>query len=117
MDPDHNQNHLRPNFPLHLLDSSSSSSTSIFRRLLPYLLPYRRTIGFGLFLLLISIPASNFHPIVWAYIVDTVIGKHRIDTVAQGRSGNRELFVLQTRRQLGGLEVAQVLFDERFAFL
>ncbi|MDF2439050.1 MAG: ATP-binding cassette, subfamily bacterial MsbA [Abditibacteriota bacterium] len=52
---------------------------SIFRRLLPYLKPYTRTIVFGLLLLVISIPAGNFHPLVWAYIVDEVIGKQRTD--------------------------------------
>jgi hypothetical protein len=30
-------------------------------------------IGLGLFLLIVSIPASNFHPIAWKLIVDEVI--------------------------------------------
>jgi ABC-type multidrug transport system fused ATPase/permease subunit len=51
---------------------------AVFWRLLPYLRPHARTIVFGLFLLLISIPASNFHPLAWAYIVDEVVGKRRV---------------------------------------
>ena len=61
-----------------MLDSSQSSrEISIFRRLWPYLLPHRTKILTGFALLLVSIPAQYFHPIVWAYIVDTVIGKNR----------------------------------------
>ncbi len=55
---------------------TTGTETAVFQRLLPYLRPHARTIGFGLLLLLISIPASNFHPLAWAYIVDQVIG-HR----------------------------------------
>ncbi len=51
---------------------------AVFWRLLTYLRPHARTIFFGLFLLLISIPASNFHPLAWAYIVDEVIGRRRV---------------------------------------
>jgi len=51
---------------------------AVFWRLLPYLRPHARTIAFGLFLLLISIPASNFHPLAWAYIVDHVVGERRV---------------------------------------
>src|SRR3712207_6200831 len=53
--------------------------TSVFRRLLPYLRPHGRVLVFGLLLLLVSIPANNFHPIAWAYIVDEVIGHRRVD--------------------------------------
>lgn len=52
-------------------------SRAVFRRLLPYLLPHWRIIVVGLLCLFISIPAGAFHPLVWAYIVDTVIGKHQ----------------------------------------
>jgi ABC-type multidrug transport system fused ATPase/permease subunit len=52
---------------------------SVFRRLLPYLRPHARVLVLGLFLLLIAIPANNFHPIAWAYIVDEVIGHRRVD--------------------------------------
>jgi ABC-type multidrug transport system fused ATPase/permease subunit len=61
--------------------NDSKSNDSVFYRLLPYLRPHTRTIGFGLFLLIISIPASNFHPLVWAFIVDEVIGQRRIDAL------------------------------------
>lgn len=50
---------------------------NVFRRLLPYLLPYRKRIGAGVVLLLISTPAGAFHPLVWMYIINEVIGKHR----------------------------------------
>jgi ABC-type multidrug transport system fused ATPase/permease subunit len=53
-----------------------SKSSSVFWRLMPYLLPYWRTIALGLLCLLFSIPAANFHPLVWGYIVDHVILKH-----------------------------------------
>ena len=69
-----------------MLQSEYSGSTkrifmnqSVFRRLLPYLKPYVRTIAFGLALLIISIPASNFHPLGWAFIVDEVVGNRRVD--------------------------------------
>ncbi len=52
---------------------------AVFWRLLPYLRPHGRAIGFGLFLLLISIPAQNFHPIAWKVIVDEVIGQRRAE--------------------------------------
>ena len=51
----------------------------VFRRLLPYLRPHTSKIALGLFLLLISIPAQNFHPLVWSFIVDEVVGKKRVD--------------------------------------
>lgn len=45
----------------------------VFRRLLPYLRPYRWKIALGIFLLLLSTPMGAFHPLVWKYIVDVVI--------------------------------------------
>jgi ABC-type multidrug transport system fused ATPase/permease subunit len=45
----------------------------------PYLRPHWRVIAFGLFCLLVSIPASSFHPLVWKYIVDEVIGRRRME--------------------------------------
>lgn len=54
---------------------------SVFRRLVPYLKPHASKIGLGLVLLLISIPAQNFHPMAWAFIVDEVIGKRRVDAL------------------------------------
>ncbi|MBV9469494.1 MAG: ABC transporter ATP-binding protein [Abitibacteriaceae bacterium] len=59
--------------------ANSNKSKAIFWRLLPYLRPHTRTIAFGLLLLLISIPASNFHPLVWGYIVDQVIGRQQVN--------------------------------------
>ncbi len=49
----------------------------VFRRLLPYLSPYRRRITIGIILQLVSTPAGAFHPLVWMFIVNEVIGKHR----------------------------------------
>lgn len=49
----------------------------VFRRLLPYLRPYRAKIALGVTLLLISTPLGSAHPLIWKYIVDVVITKHR----------------------------------------
>ncbi len=51
---------------------------NIFYRLLPYLKPYWKSFALGLGILLISIPASNFHPLVWAFIVDHVIQERKV---------------------------------------
>ena len=61
---------------------SPSPPDSVFRRLQPYLRPYRRQIAFGLACMLVSIPAANFHPLVWMFIVDEVIGKRRVELLA-----------------------------------
>ena len=50
---------------------------SVFRRILPYLRPYRWKIALGIFLLLISTPLGAAHPLIWKQIVDDVIGRHR----------------------------------------
>jgi ABC-type multidrug transport system fused ATPase/permease subunit len=50
-------------------------SANVFPRLLPFLKPHAPTIAIGLVLLLISIPANNFHPIAWRGVVDDVIAK------------------------------------------
>src|SRR5687768_14959500 len=52
---------------------------SIYQRLWPYLKPHRSKIILGLILLIVSIPAGNFHPIAWKYIVDDVIGNRRVE--------------------------------------
>jgi len=57
--------------------ANSDRSINIYRRLLPYLRPHTGTIGGGLLLLLLTIPAENFHPIAWKNIVDNVIGGDR----------------------------------------
>ena len=46
----------------------------VFRRLLPYLHPYRFKIALGITLLLISTPLGSAHPLIWKQIVDDVIG-------------------------------------------
>jgi ABC-type multidrug transport system fused ATPase/permease subunit len=56
----------------------SPRNRGVFWRLVPYLRPHAKTIALGLALLLISIPANNFHPIAWKYIVDEVIGQRRV---------------------------------------
>lgn len=50
----------------------------VFVRILRYLRPYRWSIAVGLLCLLIATPAGLFHPLVWRYITDEVIGKRRI---------------------------------------
>jgi ATP-binding cassette subfamily B protein len=42
-------------------------------RLLGYLRPYRLLVGGGALCLLLSIPCSLFHPLVWKFIVDDVV--------------------------------------------
>jgi ATP-binding cassette, subfamily B, bacterial len=49
---------------------------SVFRRLLPFLQPYRTQIVLGVTLLLISTPLGSAHPLIWKQIVDDVIGRH-----------------------------------------
>lgn len=56
----------------------SLKSRSVYSRLLPYLKPHSRAIGLGLLLLVISIPANNFHPIAWKMVVDDVVGKGNV---------------------------------------
>src|SRR5580700_8786592 len=56
----------------------TGSRIKVFRRLLPYLLPYKKRIVLGIILLLVSTPAGAFHPLVWKYIIDQVITRHRI---------------------------------------
>lgn len=48
-----------------------------FLRLLRYLTPYKWRVLAGLVCLLVSTPASLFHPLVWKFIVDDVIVKER----------------------------------------
>src|SRR5262249_31247626 len=50
----------------------------IFLRILGYLRPYWRSLAVRLACLLISAPAGLFHPLVWKYIVDEVIGRRRV---------------------------------------
>ncbi|GAB4451498.1 MAG: ABC transporter ATP-binding protein [Armatimonadaceae bacterium] len=59
--------------------SPAPQSQNVFWRLLPYLKPHAKTVALGLALLLISIPANNFHPIAWKAIVDEVIGKRQLE--------------------------------------
>lgn len=51
----------------------------VFRRLLPYLRPYRAKIALGVTLLLIATPLGSAHPLIWKYIVDVVIAKHHTE--------------------------------------
>ena len=48
----------------------------VFRRLRPFLRPYRGRIALGIFLLLLSTPLGAFHPLAWRQIADDVIGRH-----------------------------------------
>jgi ABC-type multidrug transport system fused ATPase/permease subunit len=50
----------------------------IFLRILGYLRPYRGSILIGLACLLLATPAGLFHPLVWRYVVDEVIGRRQV---------------------------------------
>jgi len=49
----------------------------MIRRILRMLWPYRLPIGIGLVSLLLATPAQMFHPLVWMFVVDEVIGNSR----------------------------------------
>jgi ATP-binding cassette subfamily B protein len=49
------------------------SSMGVLFRFFPYLRPYRYKIMFGTACLLLSIPCQLFPPLIWKFIVDTVI--------------------------------------------
>jgi ABC-type multidrug transport system fused ATPase/permease subunit len=50
---------------------------NVLRRLWPYIVPHRRWIVAGVVCLLIATPCQLFHPLVWKFVVDTVIvGRH-----------------------------------------
>lgn len=92
-----------------------TSRINVFRRLLPYLAPYRKRIGAGIVLLLISTPAGAFHPLVWMYIINEVIGKHRVNMLLPA------LIVMFTVQGLGSaIEAVQNVILEgvgqRFVF-
>ena len=57
--------------------SSGNNRESMLKRLLPYLLPYRKRIGLGVVLLIVATPLGAFHPLVWMYVVNTVIGHNK----------------------------------------
>jgi ABC-type multidrug transport system fused ATPase/permease subunit len=56
--------------------NDKAAKINVFRRLLPFLRPYRGQIALGVGLLLISTPLGSAHPLIWKQIVDDVIG-HR----------------------------------------
>lgn len=93
----------------------SAPRVQVFRRLLPYLRPYRGKIAMGVFLLLLSTPAGSFHPLVWMYIVNQVIGKHRVEMLIPA------LLLMFTVQGVGSLldAVKSVLLErvgQRFVF-
>ena len=51
----------------------------VILRLFPYLRPYRFRIVVGAVCLFLAIPCQLFHPLVWKFIVDTVIVQNRAD--------------------------------------
>lgn len=53
-----------------------------FRRLLRDLHPYRGLLLAGLGLLIITVPASIFHPLVWKFVVDDVLVARQINLLA-----------------------------------
>ena len=58
--------------------TSGKPDIRVFRRVWPYLRPYRGKIALGVGLLLISTPLSSAHPLIWRYIVDDVVGKRHV---------------------------------------
>ena len=54
-------------------------AVSVFRRLVPYLRPYRSRILLGVALLLVGTPLGSAHPLIWKYIVDVVVVQRRPD--------------------------------------
>lgn len=51
----------------------------VFRRILPYLKPYRRELIIGLGALVLAIPLTLFHPLVWMFITDEVALNGKVD--------------------------------------
>jgi ABC-type multidrug transport system fused ATPase/permease subunit len=49
------------------------------RRLIGKLRPYRGPMALGLLALVLSSPAQLFHPLIWRFVVDRVIGERRPD--------------------------------------
>lgn len=45
---------------------------SVFRRIIPFLKPYRTQLALGLGALIVAIPLTLFHPLVWMFITDEV---------------------------------------------
>ena len=62
--------------------SNKKPDIKVFKRLSPFLRPYRGRIAFGIFLLLLSTPLGAFHPLAWKQIVDDVIGHHHPNKLA-----------------------------------
>ena len=56
--------------PIHLL-SNRELGEKVFSRLKPY----RRRLTVSLGLLIFSVPFMNFHPLVWGYVADRLVGK------------------------------------------
>ena len=52
---------------------------NVILRLFPYLRSYRFRIALGAVCLFLAIPCQLFHPLVWKFIVDTVIVQNRAD--------------------------------------
>lgn len=44
----------------------------VFRRIIPFLKPYRKQLALGLGALVLAIPLTLFHPLVWMFITDEV---------------------------------------------
>lgn len=51
----------------------------VFRRILPFLKPYRKQLAFGLGALVLAIPLTLFHPLVWMFITDEVALNGKIE--------------------------------------
>ncbi|HZO88524.1 MAG TPA: ABC transporter ATP-binding protein [Chthonomonadaceae bacterium] len=94
---------------------SGRPSSSVFRRLLPYLHPYRWKIALGVCLLLLSTPLGSAHPLIWKQIVDDVIGHHHPNLLAMWLL---IMFVLQAIATLldAGKSILLERVGQRFVF-
>ena len=83
-------------------------SIQVFRRLAPYLRPYRAKIALGVALLLVGTPLGSAHPLIWKYIVDVVVVQRHPDRLV---SALLLMFALQGLATL--LDAAKSIILER----
>ncbi len=50
----------------------------VFRRIIPFLKPYGKQLALGLGALILAVPLTLFHPLVWMFITDEVALKGRL---------------------------------------
>ena len=69
---------------------------NVILRLTPYLRPYRNCITVGALCLFLAVPCQLFHPLVWKYIVDTVIVQNRADRLLPALTVMFAVYILGT---------------------